>query len=520
MAGEVVSNGSNAFILGAALIAVYQWAKFAELDHTEPVIGRYLARVQRVNAKDFTGTSLYYATLLVFLSFNLAVYYVICHLPDSITAGIQKLLPLDQQGKIIADLYKDKAFPLYLAAVFMGLTQPVIPWIAKLRDAQRDFFHNRIEVPRRLIDLTASLAAAIDARSGGERKKLEHEVLNLIGDDWLLRLSALLDIPFYRAQLDQLRLGDPTTATKTLRDSSLRELRERVEDVVLLNLLALTRKSGPKKLAEVARMIAPNFVVQASNLGGFVSAILLSGLVLALAMLTIWHTFDLLRVPAESYFGKDRLWPAPNYLGGQLARIAPSIFVCLLIAAYGAASIEREDSGVHRPLSVDSLARFAQDNAAVIFVCFLASLIIHITAEFYDYGTPDAGTPGTAITLSKLAIIFVRTTPSLAASYCMLLYLASERHGRKLRFVGMLAVTTLATSALALLVAETFLQFDFLLIFPALAPGYDFVLFYVLANALVTFAGFAVIVLFFHTQVIVPRTGAALRTMVARRRAH
>jgi hypothetical protein len=144
-------------------------------------------------------------------------------------------------------------------------------------------------------------------------------------------------------------------------------------------------------------------------------------------------------------------------------------------------------------------------------------LIIHFTAEFYQYGDSSGGT---AVTLSKIVVIFVRTAPSLAASYCMLLYLRCERHGHKLSFIWMLTTTTLVTSALALLVVETFLQFDFLPVFTKFTTGNDYMVFYVLANALVAAAGFAVIVLFFHTHVIAPQSGIALRTIIGREQAH
>ncbi len=125
--------------------------------------------------------------------------------------------------------------PLYIAALFMGLTQPVIPVLARLGEAQRNFFHNRIEIPRRIIDLTADLTVAIDRRSVSKGKlaadKLAAELRNLISDDWLASLGRCGDLAFYQQQLDKVQL-DPGTAEKTLEEASPRELRNLLEELV------------------------------------------------------------------------------------------------------------------------------------------------------------------------------------------------------------------------------------------------------------------------------------------------
>jgi len=512
----ILGDHPEALIVGAALIAVYQTAKFAELDRGDPVISRYVTRVQGAKTKDFVGANSYYGALVAFLIVSLGFYYLVCQISEPVLSGVVQLLT---GAKLKAP--KDIPYPLYVAALFMGLTQPVIPWLAKLGDAQRNFFHNRIDVPRRVIDLTASLAVTVETRSGSNRKRLEHEVISLTDDDWLSRIKDLVDVPFYQSQLKEVGLGDPTKAVKTLHDSSAKELRERIEDLILFNLIAAIRKSGLKNLQQVASLIEPNHVIRPSTLGHYISALVLSGLVLGLAVLTIWHTLDLLRPTIEHTFGKGGLWPESEFLGTELARIVPSIFICLLIAAYmfPRADVKtkgRPGNGRRSLITFDFLVQFAQNNASALFLCFLVSLIIHFTAEFYQYGTAvEIAKNASNISLAKMTIVLVRTVPSLAVSYCALLYLSLGKPS----FIAMLAIATTATSAFSFLVVETFLRFDILPAFPQYGAGWDYALFYVLANALVSMAAFASIVLFFRTQAIAPRTEAALRARLRRRRA-
>lgn len=97
---------------------------------------------------------------------------------------------------------KDIPYPLYVAALFMGLTQPVIPGLAQAGNSLRNFFHDRIEVPKRVVDLTARLSTAIDARSGSNKKaavtkkNLASEVKKLIDDPWLQQLQSCGDLAF------------------------------------------------------------------------------------------------------------------------------------------------------------------------------------------------------------------------------------------------------------------------------------------------------------------------------------
>jgi hypothetical protein len=492
-----------ALLFGATLLAVFQSAKFAELDITDPVTSRYVSLLPGAKAKDFASRSTYYVTLVFFLLVSLILYYLVCLISPQVLSGAIK------QFTNTSPQFEGIAFPLYVAALFMGLTQPVLPGLIKLEDALRTFFHDQIEVPRRVIDLSESLIAAIDARSGSDRRELTKEVKNLIDDSWLQRLKSDGDLPFYKMQLERLELGDPTTAAKTLKDSSPKELREFIEKLVLFNLIAVMRRSGPQRLSQVAAWSQTTLSVPPSNIGHFVSTLILSGLVFGFTILAIWYILYLLGHEVESYFNfppNKALWPNEQWLGVALAQIVPAIFVALLISVYmlpktipGSAS----GRGVAKKsgITIDFLVEFAHSTVSIIAFCFVTSLAINVIAQFYQYGISTTFKDVTS--LGKFMVIFATTFPSVALSYCALLYLSRERAGQPLSFGFMSIVVAIVISALALLVALLFLHLDFLPAFPDIATvnsGWDYVIFYVVANVLVSECAFASVILFFHVQ--------------------
>jgi hypothetical protein len=104
----------------------------------------------------------------------------------NVLVGAVKLLTDNADAEKIA---QGVPLPLYIAALFMGLTQPIIPGLSQFQVAQLNFFHDQIEVPRRIIDLSESLTIAIEARAGKDKRRLAAEVRKLAGDDFLTSFS-------------------------------------------------------------------------------------------------------------------------------------------------------------------------------------------------------------------------------------------------------------------------------------------------------------------------------------------
>ncbi len=161
-------------------------------------------------------------------------------LSPNVLIGAVKLLSNNPDAEKIA---QGIPLPLYIAALFMGLTQPIIPGLSQFQVAQRNFFHDRIEVPRRIIDVSESLMVAIDARAGSNKQQLVDEIRKLVSDKFLTSLEAYGDLPFYKLQLDKLGIASGALET-TIQDSSVKELHALIERLVLCALVAVSRKSG------------------------------------------------------------------------------------------------------------------------------------------------------------------------------------------------------------------------------------------------------------------------------------
>lgn len=531
----ILGDQPVALLTGGVLLAIFQTAKFTELDVADPLTLRVVSLLPGAKAKDFTGRGTYRASLVAFVAVSLCLYYVVCQIisPQTLEGAIRQMAGIKPP-----DL-KGIPYPLYVAALFMGLTQPVIPGLAKAGNALRNFFHDRIEVPKRVVDLSAQLANAIDVRSGGDRltastkKNLVSEVRKLISDEWLQQLQSCGDLAFYRDQLQRIKLGDPTTAAQTLRASSIKELRDFIDQLVLFNLIAVMRKSGPRNLGQIATWAQTHLKIQPSNLGLFLTSLALSGLMFSFSLALIWLLFAILgpAITTRLNYGEFSLWPDTDWLGVELWRIVPAIFFAMLVSV--SMLLHRSSEGPagppnHEAGTLQRVVVFTQSIAPILLACFGVSLAIHFIAEAYQYGVSTKFAD--MVSFQKIAIIFIRTAPSIALSYCVLLYLSPQWQKQRLSFWWMLLVVVVATAVLAFFVALMFLHLDFLPGLTKLAQdedrvdrdywvqflhvnpaGWDYVIFYVAANVLVAACAFAVTMLFFRAQTPIEALSTRLR---------
>ncbi len=509
----ILSDQTAALYVGAFLLAVFQAAKFRELDTTDPTTARLISFLPSATAKDFAGRSTYYVSLAFFIVISLSLYYIVCQISPNVLRGAVR----QTTGITLADNFAGSTYPLYVAALFMGLTQPVIPGLARASNSLRNFFHDRIEVPRRVIDLTANLSTVIEKRSNSgrttaaTRKKLANEVKALTDHAWLMQLQSCGDLNFYKEQLRKIKLSDPATVAVTLKDSSVKDLREFIDQLVLFNLIAVIRKSGPQHLGQIAKWARTNMNVEASNIGMLLMTLALSSLFFGFSLAAIWLFFDLIRPAAESYFHYEKysLWPKSDWLGIELARIVPAIFVGIFVPLYmitKKTSGELENSnGSRLNYARQRLVAFTHSTGAVLLTCFAFSLAINFFGEAYQYAV--AHRFADVITFQKFAMVFVRTAPSMILSYCALLYLSPRWQNRRHSFLLMMLIIIFGISTIAMIVALMFLHLDFLPALPDFAAansGWDYVIFYVSANVLVSVCVFGITVLFFHAQNAAP----------------
>jgi hypothetical protein len=503
----------QSFLLGAALVTLVHATKFGELNLGNPVTGRYLALLPGAKVRDFVGPYAYHISLFAFLGVSLISYYLCCQISPNILNGATKIL-----GNVDADkTFQDVPYPLYVAALFIGLTQPVVPVFSRFGDAQRNFFHDQIEVPGRIIKLAERLTSHIEARDRGDKRHLAREAQHLVGGEVLATVQTYGDIVFYKLQLERLGFADQTAFDKTIRESSRRELRGLIERLVFCTLVAVMRQSGTKAVSKVADAIGiPSAVPGLNNLGYLLTGIAASGMVFSLCILTTAHIFALLAGPVARLFSKSldqSLWPSNlEYVGDELWTIVPPIFVCLIIAV--TFLVPREPAKSRNPTPLRSsliidLMGFFRSGISIFVACIVVSLLIKFAQLFYEYGTFHL--PKEALSSARLLLPVVQSFIPVAVCLFTTWYLSSRaddgpRH--PIFFVGTLLAMAGTVVFLAVLYDLTFLS-EYLRVRPQDGPGWEHLLFSVVANAVVSACAFVSLVLFFRSRNILQKPASA-----------
>jgi hypothetical protein len=503
----------QSFLVGAAVVMLVHATKFGELNQGNPVTGRYLALLPGAKVKDFVGPYAYHIALFAFLAVSLISYYLCCQISPNIMKGATTVL-----GGVETDkTFQDVPYPLYVAALFIGLTQPVVPLFSRLGEAQRNFFHEQIEVPGRLIKLAEKLTSAIEARAGGDKRHLAREARRLIGGEVLATVQTYGDVGFYRLQLERLGFAEQSALEQSIRDSSPRELRSLIERLVFCTLVAVMRQSGTKALPKVADAIGiPSAAPQLDKLAYLLTGIAASGIVFFVAILTIAHLFALLAGPVARMFAKpldQSLWPSNlDYVGDELSSMVPPIFVCLIIAVTFLAPRERAQSRPQVQVSsswIADLIGFFRSGACVFVACIAVSLAIKFGQMFYEYGTFHL--PKEALSSSRLLLPMVQSFIPVAVGLFTTWYLASrgdDSPWRGLSLIGTLVTIGATVAFLAVLYDLTFLS-EYLRARPQDGPGYEHLLFSVLANVVIAMCAFVSVVLFFRSRSLLQKPPVA-----------
>jgi hypothetical protein len=400
--------------------------------------------------------------------------------------------------------------PLYISALFMGLTQPIIPGLSQFQVAQLNFFHDRIEVPRRIIDLSESLTIAIEARAGKDKQRLVAEVCKLVGDDFMTSLQPYGDLAFYKLQLGKLGV-DGGALEATVNESSVKELRSLIERLVLCALVAVSRKSGPKPLTKVAQKLEVQLAdLKRDNLGPRIAGLLASNVLFFVGLLLIAELLLSLADPVDAVFGRsttDGLWPSTlEYSFNELLSIALPIGFCMFLAVCNL--VPRGESRPSDPetdtdLSLfDDFLNYVHSNAPVLLMCILATVAIKISLMFWEYGSFNL--PADARSPLRLTLPVLQSFITLAVCLCTTWYLMSSTRIGPSRGPSLLVAILLiagATGFLAWLYDLAFLD-QYLNAHPENRPGSEHHVFSVIANILVSVCAFLSVALFFRSRKI------------------
>jgi hypothetical protein len=148
---------SAEFWFGAVVLCAYQIARFSELSAVDPALSARSALIPNLRASDFAGRFTFVATLSLFLAASFAVYLGLCALSPTVLHGWARVSGAAPTADL-EEFIRSVPYPLYIAAAFMGLTQPAIPVLSKFGDMQRNLFHAWMGVPRRVVDTSSFLS--------------------------------------------------------------------------------------------------------------------------------------------------------------------------------------------------------------------------------------------------------------------------------------------------------------------------------------------------------------------------
>jgi hypothetical protein len=493
----------QSFLLGAALVILVHATKFGELNLGNPVTGRYIALLPGAKVRDFVGPYAYHIALFAFLAVSLVSYYLCCQISPNILKGATKVF-----GNVDADnTFHDVPYPLYVATLFIGLTQPIVPLFSRFGEVQRNFFHDQIEVPGRLIKLAERLTSTIEARAGGNKRHLAREARRLISGEVFATVQTYGDVVFYKLQLERLGFAEQGASEKTISESSLRELRSLIERVVFCTLVAAMRQSGTKGVSKVADAIGiPSAVPGLNNLRYLLTGIAASGMVFSLCILTIAHIFVLLAAPVAHLFTKpldQSLWPTSlGYVGDELWTMVPPVFVCLIISVTFLVPREAQSPARSNPSLIADLVGFFRSGISIFIACIGVSLLIKFAQLFYEYGSFHL--PNDALSSMRLVLPVIQSFIPVAVCLFTTWYIASRSDSiprRHPSFVGTLLAIAGTVGFLAVLYDLTFLS-EYLRVRPQDGPGWEHLLFSVVANVVISVSAFVSLVLFFRGRSI------------------
>ncbi|HEV2897585.1 MAG TPA: hypothetical protein VGX71_07075 [Pseudaminobacter sp.] len=154
---------STEFWFGAAVLGAYQFAKFSELSSPDPDFAARSALIPNLRAIDFAGRLTYLATLAAFLAATFVIYFILCKISPTILLGwaqVSGASPSEDLETFVGSVN----YPLYIAAAYIGFTQPGIPLLSNIGNVQRNLFHAWMGVPSRVMSASSFFANQRGAR--------------------------------------------------------------------------------------------------------------------------------------------------------------------------------------------------------------------------------------------------------------------------------------------------------------------------------------------------------------------
>ncbi len=450
---------STEFWFGAAVLGAYQFAKFSELSSQDPEVAARSALIPNLRAIDFAGKLTYCATLAAFLAATFLAYFILCNVSPTILLGWAKVsgAPLSAELKTFVDSVQ---YPLYIAAAFIGFTQPGIPLLANIGNVQRNLFHSWMGVPSRVMSTSSFFSNQIFTRSPGS-KQLAKELQLLISDTWVERIDAYADTEFYRAHLARLKLDDEAELLKGTR----RELKILTRQLVDVASLATVRESG---VASLDRLAGDLRVSMISN-PFWPKAFLAGGILFLVGMTLLWNLIPLfdslaarfLSAGAELDFWPNNLEFSGQYLISQAAPVflASGVALATWLSALDRAKAAPADQRDRLPGIVAHFNRYA----GLFAFTLIGVVLFDLFQAFFDYGAYKSGRTIGFWTFiqSNLPFYLLHSFISLVVCFVVLLYMDDGIRRTRWKTTSTVSVLAAGVALASLFYAAAQVQYKF-----------------------------------------------------------
>lgn len=456
---EILSSAD--FWFGAAVLGAYQIAKFREISVSDPDIVARQSLIPNLQARDFAGRPSFFLALGAFLAVIFLTYFVLCNVSPVIMEGWATISGAPQ-GAELNEFVDSVHYPLYIAAAFIGFTQPGIPLLSNIGNVQRNLFHAFIGVPRRVMTTSTFFANQILARST-DNKELAKGLHLLVSDAWLERIDDYADTDFYRAQLARLKLDDEAEIKDALKGSR-RELKNLTRQLVDIASLACVRERGMGSLSR----LADDLHVATEDDPTIVKAFLSGAILFLIGMTFLWNVIPLADGLAMRFLSAAEfdLWPNNLKFSGQylVSQAAPIFFASGAAVAVWLGAFRRSRTSNppgHRPPS--SLAEHFNRYAGLFASIVIGIVLFDLFQAFFEIGFYKNGTASGfwAFIQANLPFYLLHSFISLVVCFVVLLYMDDGVAQLRGHAAPMLGFLTLGVGLISVLYVATRIEFAF-----------------------------------------------------------
>jgi hypothetical protein len=384
--GSILS--SSAFWFGAILLLIYQGAKFSELSTLVSTRTGRESRIPNLRASDFAGPASFFGTLFAYLVATFVIYLAACSIAPSIIVG---WTVISGGPPIPAEAVEGGAFPLYISALYMGLTQPGIPVLSSVANLQRDIFHFWIGVPKRVISTSEYFLNQLLAE-GEDDAALTGQIRRLTSTQWIARFDSYADAVFYRGQLERLKLSG-ADAMEDVAGRSVSERRDLLDNLVFAASIAAVRESGGRALNRLARDLGVGVPVE-DDVMGLLRRILPGALLALVAVVVAMFALPMASSLAEAFdIGLSDFWPdtpvaASTYIAAQ---VVPLVLAAALILCRIPREASREDRGDGGEQNGGGILAVLNGHALLLLAVFTLVVVFDYAQMLSDYSNPAEG---------------------------------------------------------------------------------------------------------------------------------